>query len=196
MIGFIDHSFTITSNQSKLQSSDIISVYSDLNYDWLHSQSQSQSYVTTDRQSASLSRCQAPICGLWPDFYYCQRVEALLMWALSRTRERTCRLQLLLALASAVFLGSDSRGTRDHIYSLRFESSPTWRNGSSYLYPPGTRWSNYTPRHWVPFLSPPKTGRATVKVFNPASTRARLHSDITNKSASKNLMWKYVRNKI
>jgi hypothetical protein len=37
-------------------------------------------------------------------------------WALlSLTRGRVCRLQLLLALASAVILGSESRGTRDHI---------------------------------------------------------------------------------
>jgi hypothetical protein len=35
--------------------------------------------------------------------------------ALSLTRERVCRLQLLLVLASAFFLGSKSRGTRDHI---------------------------------------------------------------------------------
>jgi hypothetical protein len=34
------------------------------------SQSQSQSYVTTEGQPASLSRNKAPICGLWPDFYY------------------------------------------------------------------------------------------------------------------------------
>jgi hypothetical protein len=34
-------------------------------------QSQSQSYVTTDGQSASLSWCQAPIWGLWPDINYC-----------------------------------------------------------------------------------------------------------------------------
>jgi hypothetical protein len=30
------------------------------------------SYITTDGQSASLSWYQAPIWGLWPDFYYCQ----------------------------------------------------------------------------------------------------------------------------
>jgi hypothetical protein len=30
-------------------------------------------------------------------------------------RGRVCRLQLLLALASAAILGSESRGTRDHI---------------------------------------------------------------------------------
>jgi hypothetical protein len=46
----------------------------------LHTDSQSQSYVTTDGQSASLSWCQAPIWGLRPDFYYCQTVTSLLMW--------------------------------------------------------------------------------------------------------------------
>jgi hypothetical protein len=40
----------------------------------------SQSYVTTDGQSASLSWCQAPIWGLRPDFYYCQTDAGLLMW--------------------------------------------------------------------------------------------------------------------
>jgi hypothetical protein len=39
------------------------------------------------------------------------------------------------------------------------------------VYPPGTRWPSYTPRHWVPFSSPPSTRRATVEVFDPASTR-------------------------
>jgi hypothetical protein len=35
--------------------------------------------------------------------------------ALSLTRGRVCRLQLLLALASTVILGSEFRGTRDHV---------------------------------------------------------------------------------
>jgi hypothetical protein len=48
---------------------------------------QCQNYVTTDSQSASLSWCQAPIWGLRPDFYYCQKVAGLLMWgALSDER--------------------------------------------------------------------------------------------------------------
>jgi hypothetical protein len=29
---------------------------------------------------------------------------------------------------------------------------------------------SYIPRHWVPFSSPPTTRRATVEVFDPAST--------------------------
>jgi hypothetical protein len=43
--------------------------------------------------------------------------QLLVCWcgALSLRRVRVCRLQLLLALASAVILGSESRGTRDHI---------------------------------------------------------------------------------
>jgi hypothetical protein len=34
-------------------------------------------------------------------------------------------------------------------YCLRFETPPTWRTRSLYLYPPGTEWPGYTPRHWV-----------------------------------------------
>jgi hypothetical protein len=56
------------------------------------------------------------------------------------TRGWVCHLQLLLALASAFILGSESRWTRDHI--LLFQIS------------------------WLPFLSPPTTHRATVEVFD------------------------------
>jgi hypothetical protein len=91
--------------------------------------------------------------------------------ALSLTRERVCRLQLLLALASAVILGSESRGTRDHILLLRLETPPTWRARSAYLYPAGTGWPSFTLRQWVPFSSPPTTRGTTVEVFEPASTQ-------------------------
>jgi hypothetical protein len=40
---------------------------------------ESESYVTTDGQSASLSSNKAPICGLRPDFYCCQTVAGLLV---------------------------------------------------------------------------------------------------------------------
>jgi hypothetical protein len=50
-------------------------------------QSQTQSYVTTDDQSASLSWNKVPIWGLRPDLYYCQTVAGLFMWgALSEER--------------------------------------------------------------------------------------------------------------
>jgi hypothetical protein len=59
------------------------------------------------------------------------------------------------------------RDSRPHFTVFRFEIPPTWRARSPYLYPPGTGWPGYTPRHWVPFSSPPTTRRE----FDPASTR-------------------------
>jgi hypothetical protein len=44
------------------------------------SQSQSESYVTTDGQTASVFWCQAPIWGLRPDIRYCQTVVGMLVW--------------------------------------------------------------------------------------------------------------------
>jgi hypothetical protein len=76
--------------------------------------SESESYITTDGQSASLSWNKAPIWGLRPDFYCRLTVAGFLYGELSLTRGRVCRLQLLLALTSTVILRSESRGTRDH----------------------------------------------------------------------------------
>jgi hypothetical protein len=59
-------------------------------------------------------------------------------------------------------------------YCLKFVTPATWRAVSSYLYPPGTSWPSYTPRHWLPLSSPPTTLRATVEVFDPASTRGQI----------------------
>jgi hypothetical protein len=48
---------------------------------------ESESYVATDGQSASLSWNKAPLWGLRPDFYYCLTVAGLSMWgALSDER--------------------------------------------------------------------------------------------------------------
>jgi hypothetical protein len=59
-------------------------------WDWLPNQrqSKSQSYVTTNGQSASLFWCQAPIWGLRLDFYDCQTVAGVLMWS-TLSDERT-----------------------------------------------------------------------------------------------------------
>jgi hypothetical protein len=57
---------------------------------------------------------------------------------------RGCHLQFLLDLASAFILRSDSTGLMTTLYSLRFESPPTWSARSPYLYPPGTGYSSYT----------------------------------------------------
>jgi hypothetical protein len=53
----------------------------------MNSSSQSQSYITTDGQPASLSCNKAPIWGLPPDLDYCVTVAGLLVWgALSNER--------------------------------------------------------------------------------------------------------------
>jgi hypothetical protein len=103
------------------------------------SSSQSQNYVTTDRQSASLYGVKHQSEAYDQIFVAVRQVRVCWCGALSLTREWVCRIQLLLVLASAVILGSESRGTREHIvYCLRFEISPTWRARSTYLYSLGT----------------------------------------------------------
>jgi hypothetical protein len=51
------------------------------------------------------------------------QLRVCLCGALSLTR-RIYRLQLLLALASAVILGSESRGTRDHVLLSQIRDFP------------------------------------------------------------------------
>jgi hypothetical protein len=84
----------------------------------------------------------------------------------SLTRGWVCRLQLLLALASAIILGSSFT-----VSNLRVpqSSGPGQR-----IFIQGTGWPRYTLRHWIPLLSPPTTRRAAVEVFEPTSTRDRL----------------------
>jgi hypothetical protein len=70
-------------------------------------ESESESYVTTDSQSASLSWYKAPIWAYDQIFIPVRNTEYVgqlrVCWygALSLTRGRVCRLQLLLALARA-----------------------------------------------------------------------------------------------
>jgi hypothetical protein len=76
---------------------------------------QSQSYVTTDGQSASLCWNIAPMWCLRPGFYYCQTVACLLLWGALSNERTGLSFTIAASLASAVILGSESRGTRDHI---------------------------------------------------------------------------------
>jgi hypothetical protein len=88
---------------------------------WLAS---SQSYITTDVQSASLSWCQAPIWGRWEHFDTVRQLWFCWCGAPSSTRGRVCSLQLLLCLANAVILEFDSRRTHDHILLPQIWDSP------------------------------------------------------------------------
>jgi hypothetical protein len=85
--------------------------------------SQNKSYVTNDGQSVSLSWCQAPIWGPRPDFYQWQ-LQVCWCRAPSLMRGRVCRSQLLLALTSAVILGTKSRGSQNHILLSQIQDSP------------------------------------------------------------------------
>jgi hypothetical protein len=85
----------------------------------------------------------------------------------SQTRGWVCRLQLLLVLASTFILRSESRRTHDHILLSQIRDSPNLKDQVPVF---------ISPRHWVLFLSPPTTHRATVEVFDPAFTRGSLAS--------------------
>jgi hypothetical protein len=105
------------------------------------SQSQSQSYITTNSQSASLSWNKAPIWGVRPDIYLSLTIMALFLWASFLTRGRVWLLYMLLALASVVFLGSESLWTRNHILLSRIWDFPFCR----LLRLAGSRWRYSTP---------------------------------------------------
>jgi hypothetical protein len=64
-------------------------------------------------------------------------------------REDGCLLQLLLSSPAQSFSGPSPAGLMTSFYCLRFETPPTWSTRSLYLYPPGTGWPGYNPRHWV-----------------------------------------------
>jgi hypothetical protein len=102
-------------------------------------------------------------------------------------REDGCHLQLLLAPASAVTLGPNPARLMTIFYCLRLDTPSIWRIRSPYLCPLGTRWPSYTPRHRVPFSSPPTTLRVTVDVFEPVSTRGWT----SNRSQSRSESYEY-----
>jgi hypothetical protein len=153
MIGFIDTFFTITvgcnishfellpnavmRNLSRISNCYLLLSFSAL---WLLESSRVESCAKTDGQSASLSWNKAPIWDLQPDFYYCQ-TRVFFMWALSLKVGQVCRLQLLLDLASAVVLESESRGIRDHILLAQICAFPFGR----LLRLAGLRWRYLTP---------------------------------------------------
>jgi hypothetical protein len=122
-----------------------------------HTHTESESYVTTDGQSASLSWNKAPIWGLWPDFYYCQTVAGLLIWG-ALSDERT-------GLSFTIATGPRQRShSRDRV---SWDSRPYFTVSDSRLL----------------FSSPPTTPRVTVEVFDPSTTRVSpldlswLHAD-------------------
>jgi hypothetical protein len=81
-------------------------------------------------------RMKHPSGAYDPIFIAVRQLRVCWCGALSLRRGRVCRLQLLLALASAVIFGSKSRGARDHIRDFLFRHL---------LRLAGSRWRYSTP---------------------------------------------------
>jgi hypothetical protein len=103
--------------------------------------SQSQSYIATDGRSISKSWCRAPSGAHDHIFIIVWQLRSCFCGAPSVTRGRVCLLYMLLALASAVFLGSESLGSRDHILLSQLWDFPFRR----LLRLTGSRWRYSTP---------------------------------------------------
>jgi hypothetical protein len=117
VIGFFGHSFTIitVTHKKNKRLSRTLSILTGLLLAPFWSLSVLTSFwvwiwvLCYDRRSVGQSGAYGQI------FITVRQLPVCWCGALSLMRERVCRLQLLLALASAVILGSESRGTRDHI---------------------------------------------------------------------------------
>jgi hypothetical protein len=124
---------------------DILDLWLPTGLNWTDLSVESESYVTTDSQSASLSWNKLHIWGLRPDFYYCQTIAGLLMWGVL-SDERT-------GLSFTIFAGPRQRSHSR--VRVPWDSLPNFTVSDSRL----------------PFPSPPTTRRVTVEVFDPVSTR-------------------------
>jgi hypothetical protein len=93
-----------------------------------------------------------------------------------------------------LFSSTSPAGLMAIFYWVRFETIPTCRARTPYLYPPGTG-CRYTPRHWVPSSSLPTARSATVEVSESASTRETAQQKSKSKSNSKILYdWWFIAN--
>jgi hypothetical protein len=102
-----------------------------------YEKTESQSYITADGQSASLSWNKAPIWDLRPDFYYCQTIAGLLMWALSLTRGRSVVYNCCWSSLAQSFSGPV--GLVTIFYCLIFETSLFVAPYDSQVYSGGIR---------------------------------------------------------
>jgi hypothetical protein len=99
---------------------DILDFCPHYSYNWteLSDQSQSESHIATDgqsvSQSVSTSWYRAPSGAHDQIFITVWQLQSCYCRASSLTRGRVCLLYMLLVRASAVFLGSESLGTRYH----------------------------------------------------------------------------------
>jgi hypothetical protein len=101
--------------------------------------SQSQSYITTNSQSASLPWCQAPIWDLWPIFpllslIIFRQLRFCQCGAPSLTRSWVCSFQFLPGIANAASRRPESHCTHEHILSLFLRlPQPGWSRSCIYF---------------------------------------------------------------
>jgi hypothetical protein len=82
-----------------------------------------------------------PPSGAYDQIFNIDRpLRVCLYGAPSLTRGWVYRLQLPLSSPAQSFLRPSPAGLMTTFYCLRFETHPTWRTRSLYLYPPGTGW--------------------------------------------------------
>jgi hypothetical protein len=89
----------------------------------------------------------------------------------SLTRGCVCRMQLLLVLARVVSFRSESRGTHDHILLAQIRDSPNLGGQVPVFISPRNRVARLYPQTMGSLFVTSTTRRATVEVFDPASTR-------------------------
>jgi hypothetical protein len=126
-MGFIDHSLC---NQNKSSADPFFHDCIGLIPFWLDDGSvmnywsQSQSYFTTDGLPPIYSSWRQAPWDSWPVFFFqlntCDHSPYVTP---SLTRGWDCRLQLLLVLARAIILRSESRGIHDHILLSQIRDS-------------------------------------------------------------------------
>jgi hypothetical protein len=129
---------------------------SQLLYDWRFTANQFVLTTRPLRLTPSNSFLQLNACGY------------SLSVASSLSRRLICRLQQMLALASAVILRSESRETLDHILLSQIRNFPNLEGQVPVFISPRNRMAQLYPHSPVPFSSPPTPDRATVEVFDPA----------------------------
>jgi hypothetical protein len=107
---------------------------------------------------------------------------------LSLTRGRVCRLQLLLALVSAVILGSESHLTRDHILPSLIRDFPFRR----LLRLAGLQWRYSTPASLCPLC----TDGVENTVFNGNCFRVVFTALLPSNGSIRRTIYVYVTSKI
>jgi hypothetical protein len=156
-----------------------------LNPNSSHSQCQSQSHFTTGGLPPISSSWRQDPWESRPVFFFqlnpCNHSPYVTS---SLTRGWVYRLQFLLAFASTVILRSEPRGTHDRVLLSQIRDFPNLEGQVPVFISPRNRVAQLYPRNWVTFSSLPTTQRATVEVFEPASSLYSLETDPTENTVS------------